>query len=131
MRWHSKGCQAVSATNVAEGKGSRGLHVSEALHDVELAQDHLVGFSANLRYGVVRTGTFQPYLFKKESLLRDVIRSGQGVVLTEEASSLAKGGGGGHRSRHGLEDALDIVLKFFACKHPMPIPIHGLVSTTF
>ena len=94
-------------------KGYRGLHIVNADHDVELQQDHVVGFSANLRYGVVRTGTFMPYFFKRESLLRDRVRSGPGVVVTEEAPSLAAGRSGGHGARHSLEDALDVILKFF------------------
>lgn len=93
-------------------KGARGLHAIAADHDVELPQGHLVGFSANLAHGVTRAATFQPYLFGREPLLRDRVAQGPGIVLVEEAPALARTRSG-HGVSHRLENALDVLLKFF------------------
>lgn len=93
-------------------KGARGLHMVAADHDLDLPADHVVGFSANLSYGVTRAATFQPYFFGREALLRDAVRRGPGIVVLEEAPALAANKTA-HGPSHRLENTLDIVLKFF------------------
>lgn len=93
-------------------KGARGLHMVAADHDLDLPADHVVGFSANLSYGVTRAATFQPYFFGREALLRDAVRRGPGIVVLEEGPALATEKAA-HGPSHRLENTLDVVLKFF------------------
>lgn len=91
-------------------KGGRGVRIEPATRGRVFAQDQLVGFSADLAYAVTRTETFWPYFFGRESLLKDTVAEGGGVLVIEEAP-LA--GGGTARVRHGLEGATDALLKVF------------------
>ena len=89
-------------------KGARGVRVERAEHGRIFGQEQLAGFSAELTYSVTRTETFWPYLFGRESLLKDRVIGGDGVLIVEEAPFVGRGGRG---ARKGLEGALDAMLK--------------------
>lgn len=91
-------------------KGARGVRIEPATRGRIFGQDQLVGFSADLAYSVTRTETFAPYLFGRESLLKDRVVDGGGVLIVEEAPVATRRGGG---VRHGLEGAFDAALKVF------------------
>ena len=90
-------------------KGGRGVRVETAEQGRVFGQDQLVGFSTDLAYSVTRTGTFAPYLFGRESLLKDQVAEGGGVLIVEEAP----GAGRRRGVRHGLEGLMDAGLKVF------------------
>jgi uncharacterized protein (AIM24 family) len=90
-------------------KGGRGLRLEGAESGRIFGPDQLVGFSPDLAYTVARTETFWPYFMGRESLFKDRVDAGGGVVLIEEAPM----GGGGRGPRKGLEGALDVALKAF------------------
>lgn len=90
-------------------KGGRGVRVETAEQGRVFGQDQLVGFSTDLAYSVTRTETFAPYLFGRESLLKDQVAEGGGVLIVEEAPSAGRKRG----IRHGLEGLLDAGLKVF------------------
>ncbi len=89
-------------------KGTRGVRIERAELGRVFGQDQLVGFSADLAYSVTRTEVFAPYLFGRESLLKDRVVGGEGVLIIEEAPMAGRGGAG---ARRGLEGAIDAVLK--------------------
>ncbi|MDR7102036.1 hypothetical protein [Croceicoccus sp. BE223] len=88
-------------------KGGRGIRVEPAGPGRVFGQDQLAGFSADLAYAVTRTETFWPYFLGRESLLKDRVLGGEGMLLVEEAPMAGRRGG----VRHGLEGAADAVLK--------------------
>lgn len=88
-------------------KGSRGIRVEPAEAGRVFGQDQLAGFSADLAYAVARTETFWPYFLGRESLFKDRVLSGHGMLLVEEAPMAGRRGG----VRHGLEGAADAMLK--------------------
>lgn len=90
--------------------GIRGISVERAEQGRVFGQDQLVGFSADLAYSVTRTETFAPYLFGKESLFKDTVRQGSGILILEQAPLAARKGGG---IRRGLEGTFDAFLKAF------------------
>jgi hypothetical protein len=90
-------------------KGGRGLRLEGAESGRIFGPDQLVGFSPDLAYTVARTETFWPYFMGRESLFKDRVDAGGGVVLIEEAPM----GGGGRGARKGLEGAFDVALKAF------------------
>lgn len=90
-------------------KGGRGVRVEPAEQGRVFGQDQLVGFSTDLAYSVTRTETFAPYLFGRESLLKDQVAEGGGVLIVEEAP----GAGRKRGVRHGLEGLMDAGLKVF------------------
>lgn len=89
-------------------KGARGVRVEPAERGRVFGQDQLVGFSADLSYSVTRTETFWPYFFGLESLLKDKVEGGDGVLILEEAPMI---GADGRRRRKGLEGMADVLLK--------------------
>lgn len=91
-------------------KGGRGVRVERAEEGRIFAQDQLVGFSADLAYAVTRTETFWPYFLGRESLLKDRVEKGEGLLVIEEAPLASLRGDG---VRGGLEGALDAFLKVF------------------
>lgn len=94
-------------------KGGRGVRIEAAVAGRSIGQDQLIGFSAGLAYSTGRTETFLPYLFGQEPLLKDRVAAGgggQGGLLIAEEAPLAGRRGG---VAHGLEGALDAVLKVF------------------
>lgn len=91
-------------------KGRRGVSVEAAERGRVFGQDQLVGFSADLAYSVTRTETFWPYFFGRETLLKDRIEGGDGVLIVEEAPMAGRKAG---EVRHGLEGAMDAALKVF------------------
>lgn len=91
-------------------KGGRGVRVERAEEGRIFAQDQLVGFSADLAYAVTRNETFWPYFLGRESLLRDRVEKGEGVLVVEE-SPLAGSRGAG--IRRGIEGTMDAFLKVF------------------
>lgn len=92
-------------------KGARGVRVEQATQGRVFAQDQLVGFSADLAYSVTRTETFMPYLIGSESLLKDKVEAGNGILIVEEAPLANDGKSGGRRK--GVEGVLDAVMKLF------------------
>lgn len=90
-------------------KGGRGVRVERAEHGRIFGQDQLVGFSADLSYSVTRTETFWPYFLGRESLLKDRVLAGEGVLIVEEAPKTAQNS----HQRRGLEGMLDAFLKLF------------------
>lgn len=90
-------------------KGGRGLRIEAAEKGRVFGQDQLVGFSTDLAYSVTRTETFAPYLFGRESLLKDQVAEGGGVLIVEEAP----GAGRRRGLRGGLEGLMDAGLKVF------------------
>lgn len=91
-------------------KGGRGVRVERAEEGRIFAQQQLVGFSADLSYSVTRNETFWPYFLGRESLLRDRVEKGRGVLVIEEAPMAGRRAGA---VRGGLEGAFDAVLKVF------------------
>ena len=89
-------------------KGRRGVRVERALHGRILGQDQLVGFSADLDYSITRTETFWPYFLGRESLLKDRVEAGDGMLIVEEAPMAGRKAG---RAQRGLEGAMDAALK--------------------
>lgn len=90
--------------------GGRGVRVEPAEAGRNIGQDQLIGFSAGLAYSTGRTETFLPYLFGRESLLKDRIATGTGILIAEEAPRAGKAKAG---LRRGLEGAADAALKVF------------------
>lgn len=90
-------------------KGGRGVRAEAAEKGRVFGQDQLVGFSTDLAYSVTRTETFAPYLFGRESLLKDQVAEGGGVLIVEEAPSAGRKRG----VRAGLEGLIDAGLKVF------------------
>lgn len=91
-------------------RGTRGVRLEPAAKGRIFGQDQLVGFSADLAYSVARTETFWPYLLGRDSLFKDKVEAGGGLLVIEEAPlSSAKGRGGSK----GLEGLLDAGLKVF------------------
>ncbi len=91
-------------------KGTRGVRLEPAQTGRIFGQDQLVGFSADLAYSVARTETFWPYLFGRESLFKDKVQAGGGLLIIEESPLSARNGAGGSK---GLEGLLDAGLKVF------------------
>jgi hypothetical protein len=89
-------------------KGNRGVRVERAERGRVFGQEQLVGFSTDLAYSVARTETFWPYFFGRESLLKDRVEGGTGVIIIEEAPMAGKRFG---ETRHGIEGAIDSALK--------------------
>jgi hypothetical protein len=89
-------------------KGGRGIRVERAEQGRIFGQDQLVGFSADLAYSVTRTETFWPYFLGRESLLKDRVEAGDGVLVIEEAPMASRHGTG---VRRGIEDIIDGGLK--------------------
>lgn len=90
-------------------KGGRGVRVERAEQGRIFGQDQLVGFSADLSYAVTRTETFWPYLLGRESLLKDRVAAGSGVLIVEEAPLTSRNG----RARRGIEGLIDAGMKVF------------------
>lgn len=91
-------------------RGTRGVRLEPAAKGRIFGQDQLIGFSADLAYSVARTETFWPYLLGRDSLFKDKVEAGGGLLVIEEAPlSSAKGRGG----NKGLEGLLDAGLKVF------------------
>lgn len=91
-------------------KGDRGVRVENARHGRVFGQHQLVGFSSDLAYSVTRTETFWPYLLGRETLLKDKVEGGGGVLIIEEAPMAGRGANG---RRRGLEGAVDAGMKLF------------------
>ncbi len=89
-------------------KGGRGVRIEAAQRGRIVGQGQLIGFSTNLAYSVIRSETFWPYFFGRESLLKDRVEDGRGVLLIEEAPLAGRSG-----VRRGLEGMLDAALKLF------------------
>jgi len=87
-------------------KGGRGVRIEPAERGRILGQGQVIGFSADCTYSVIRTETFWPYFLGRESLLKDRIAEGRGVVLLEEAPLAGRSG-----IRRGLEGTFDALLK--------------------
>ena len=90
--------------------GGRGVRVEPAEAGRIIGQDQLIGFSAGLAYSTGRTETFLPYLLGQESLLKDRIATGSGILIAEEAPRAGQARSG---IKRGLEGAADAVLKVF------------------
>ena len=90
-------------------KGGRGVRVEPAREGRILGQEQMVGFSADLAYSVTRNETFWPYFLGRESLLKDKVRGGSGVLIIEESPLASQRGG----VRGGLEGMVDAGLKAF------------------
>ncbi len=90
-------------------KGGRGVRVEPAAEGRILGQEQMVGFSADLAYSVTRNETFWPYFLGKESLLKDRVHGGEGVLIVEESPMASQRGG----VRGGLEGMVDAGLKAF------------------
>ncbi|HEX2793674.1 MAG TPA: hypothetical protein VHN58_04525 [Croceicoccus sp.] len=88
-------------------KGGRGIRVEPAGPGRVFGQHQLAGFSADLAYAVTRTETFWPYFLGRETLLKDRVLGGEGMLLVEEAPWAGRRGG----VRHGLEGSVDAVMK--------------------
>ena len=91
-------------------KGGRGVRIEPVVAGRSIGQDQLIGFSTGLAYSTGRTETFLPYFFGQESLLKDRIAEGAGVLIAEEAPMASRRRKG---VAHGLEGALDATLKVF------------------
>jgi hypothetical protein len=87
-------------------KGGRGVRVEAAEKGRIVGDGQIIGFSTDLSYSVIRTETFWPYFFGRESLMKDRIEEGGGVVLIEEAPLAGRKGRG-----RGIEGVLDAMLK--------------------
>ena len=90
--------------------GGRGVRVEPAEVGRSIGQDQLIGFSAGLAYSTGRTETFLPYLLGQESLLKDRVAQGSGILIAEEAPGAGRAKSG---IKRGLEGAADAVLKVF------------------
>ena len=71
-------------------------------------RDSLSAFCTNVSYSVIRSETFWPYFFGRESLLKDRVEEGRGVLLIEDAPFAGRSG-----LRRGFESALDAAFKLF------------------
>jgi len=91
-------------------KGGRGVRFEPAEAGRIIGQDQLIGFSPGLAYTATRTETFLPYLFGQESLLKDKVAAGEGLLIAEEAPMAGRRGG---PIKKGLEGAFDAALKAF------------------
>ncbi|NJC34800.1 uncharacterized protein (AIM24 family) [Sphingomonas jejuensis] len=91
-------------------KGGRGVRVERAEAGRVFGSDQLIGFSADLSYAVTRSETFWPYFLGRESLLKDRVQAGAGVLIVEEAPL---GGRRGAGPRRGIEELVDAGLKAF------------------
>lgn len=89
-------------------RGGRGVRVERAEKGRIFGQDQLVGFSADLSYSVTRAETFWPYFFGRESLFKDKVQAGTGILILEEAPFGVRGR---PPVRRGLEGAMDAALK--------------------
>lgn len=87
-------------------KGGRGVRIEAAETGRIVGDGQIIGFSTDLSYSVIRTETFWPYFFGRESLMKDRIEEGGGVVLIEEAPLAGRKGRG-----RGIEGVLDAMLK--------------------
>lgn len=90
--------------------GGRGVRVEPAEVGRNIGQDQLIGFSAGLSYSTGRAETFLPYLLGQESLLKDRIAAGSGILIAEEAPRAGQARSG---IKRGLEGAVDAALKVF------------------
>ncbi len=90
--------------------GGRGVRIEPAVSGRNIGQDQLIGFSAGLAYSTGRTETFLPYLLGQESLLKDRIAAGSGLLIAEESPRAGRAKTGLAR---GLEGAADALLKVF------------------
>ena len=91
-------------------KGGRGIRVERAERGRVFGQDQLVGFSADLAYSVTRAETFWPYLLGRESLLKDRVAAGNGVLVVEEAPFAGRRAKGPAK---GIEGMIDAGMKMF------------------
>jgi len=64
-------------------KGNRGVQVDAARAGTSVNQAATLGFSANLAYGVARSGTFYAYQSGKKELFDDCFSSGPGYYVHE------------------------------------------------
>lgn len=87
-------------------KGGRGVRIEPAESGRIVSDDQIIGFSTDLSYSVIRTETFWPYFFGRESLLKDKVDAGHGILLIEEAPISARKG-----SKVGIEGLLDAMMK--------------------
>lgn len=87
-------------------KGGRGVRIEPAGSGRIVGESQIIGFSADLAYGVIRAETFWPYFFGREALLKDRLGAGRGVVLIEEAPLAGRSG-----IRRGFAGMADAVLK--------------------
>jgi hypothetical protein len=90
--------------------GGRGVRIEPADAGRIIGQDQLIGFSAGLAYSTGRSETFLPYLLGRESLLKDRIATGTGILIAEEAPRAGQPRSGIQR---GIEGFVDAVLKVF------------------
>lgn len=90
-------------------KGGRGVRVEAATGGRIFGQDQLVGFSTDLAYSVTRAETFLPYFVGRESLLKDRVLGGGGVLIIEEAPFSTREG----KVRRGVEGMIDAGMKVF------------------
>ena len=91
-------------------KGGRGVRFEPAEAGRIIGQDQVIGFSPGLAYTATRTQTFLPYLFGQESLLKDRVAAGDGLLVAEESPMAGRSAGA---RRKGLEGAVDAALKAF------------------
>lgn len=90
-------------------KGGRGVRVEPVEKGRIFAQSQLIGFSADIPYAVVRTGTFWPYFLGREPLLKDRVEGDYGVLIVEEAPLTSRKG----EMKRGIEGLLDAGMKLF------------------
>ena len=90
-------------------KGGRGVRVEPVERGRIFAQSQLIGFSADIPYAVVRTGTFWPYFLGREPLLKDRVEGDHGVLIVEEAPLTSRKG----EIKRGIEGLLDAGMKLF------------------
>ena len=90
-------------------KGGRGVRVEPVERGRIFAQSQLIGFSADIPYAVVRTGTFWPYFLGREPLLKDRVEGDHGVLIVEEAPLASRKG----EIKRGIEGLLDAGMKLF------------------
>lgn len=91
-------------------KGNRGVEVDAAQAGTSINQAATLGFSANLGYGVARSGPFYGYLSGKTELFNDCFSSGPGYYVHEvhprpPKTTLLPG--------RGIEGILGSILKAF------------------
>lgn len=91
-------------------KGGRGVRVEQAQDGRIFGQHQLTGFSAHLRYAIIRTGTFWPYFLRREPLIKDRVVGDDGVLILEEAPLSSWKAG---KPKGGIEGMLDAGLKLF------------------
>ena len=90
-------------------KGGRGVRVEPVERGRIFAQSQLIGFSADIPYAVVRTGTFWLYFLGREPLLKDRVEGDTGVLIVEEAPLTSRKG----EVKRGIEGLLDAGMKLF------------------